>query len=125
MVGLDVVCDSYSVKVDAVYLRAILHYALAHEISVIVTLINRTKQSVMSPTGSPNYTMSNPFSKPVATSLRTAEQPRPEPPTHVKRDYKVLSESSLTRSKKKCWLNLIMAAISFKIVSLRTYAAIP
>jgi hypothetical protein len=39
--------------------------------------------------------------------------------------YEVLLESSWTRSEKKCWLNLILDAISIKIVSLGMYTAIP
>jgi hypothetical protein len=39
--------------------------------------------------------------------------------------YEVISESSRTRSKKKCWLNLILATIAFKIVSLGTNRVIP
>jgi hypothetical protein len=40
--------------------------------------------------------------------------------------YRVLSKSSRTRSKKKCWPNLlILAVISFRVVSLGTYTVVP
>jgi hypothetical protein len=39
--------------------------------------------------------------------------------------YEGISNRSWARSKKKFWLNSILAAISFKIVSLGMYTAIP
>jgi hypothetical protein len=42
--GSDIGYDIYSAKVDAVfYLRAISRHPLAHEITIIATLINRAK----------------------------------------------------------------------------------
>jgi hypothetical protein len=70
----------YTIYRKSTLLQATSHRLLAHNRSIIITLMNRTKLFVTRLARCPNYILLSSFSEQMATPYRTStEQPRPEP----------------------------------------------